>query len=310
MHYAGDKMVMKKQINMSGFSHLYPFKSHYIDLNGLKYHYLDEGKGDPVLMIHGNPTWSFYFRRLVKDLAIDYRAIAVDHIGCGLSDKPDSSKYVYTLKNRIDDLDALFEHLHLKKKLTLIVHDWGGMIGMGFALRHQKQIGRLVIMNTAAFLPPADKKLPFRLWIIRNYKFLQKLAVQGFNLFSYSALFMASFKGLPKAVKAGLKAPYNSWSNRIATLKFVQDIPVTEKDPAYAIVKDTADNLHKLSGIPMLICWGRHDFVFDDDYLQEWKRRFPKALVHYFTQAGHYVLEDEPDKICAAIKTFLKNNPV
>jgi haloalkane dehalogenase len=303
-------MVMNSPINISGFRRLYPFKSHYLNLNGLKYHYLDEGAGDPVLMIHGNPTWSFYFRKLVRELSADYRAIAVDHIGCGLSDKPEISKYDYRLKSRIDDLDALFAHLNPNKKLTLIMHDWGGMIGMAFALRHWKKIGRLVIMNTAAFLPSGKKKLPLRLWVIRNCKILSKLAVQGFNIFSYAALFMASFKGLAGDVKAGLKAPYNSWQNRIATLKFVQDIPVTEKDPSYHIVKKTDDDLYKLSGIPMLICWGKHDFVFDDTYLKEWKRRFPKAILHYFTNAGHYVLEDEPDKICATVKTFFKNNPI
>ena len=300
---------MNSKINISGFRHLYPFKSNYFDLKGFKYHYLDEGEGDPLLMIHGNPTWSFYFRRLVKELSKNYRAIAVDHIGCGLSDKPDISKYDYRLKSRINNLDSLIDYLNPNKKLTLIMHDWGGMIGMAFALRHREKIGRLVIMNTAAFLPPEKKKLPFRLWLIRNCKLFAKTAVQGFNIFSYAALFMASFKGLSKEVKAGLKAPYNSWQNRIATLKFVQDIPLTEKDPSYHIVKKTDDNLYKLSGIPMLICWGKHDFVFDDTYLKEWKLRFPKAIVHYFTHAGHYVLEDEPDKICAAVKTFLKNNP-
>lgn len=301
---------MSSKINISDFRHLYPFKSHYFDLNGLKYHYLDEGTGEPLLMIHGNPTWSFYFRRMIKELSENYRSIAVDHTGCGLSDKPDISKYDYRLKSRIDDLDSLLDHLNPGKKLTLIMHDWGGMIGMAFALRHREKIGRLVIMNTAAFLPPGGKKLPFRLWLIRNCKLFAKTAVQGFNIFSYAALFMASFKGLSKDVKAGLKAPYNTWQNRIATLKFVQDIPVTEKDPSYHIVKETDDNLYKLSGIPMLICWGKHDFVFDDTYLKEWKRRFPKAILHYFTHAGHYVLEDEPDKICAAVKTFLKNNSI
>ncbi len=299
---------MSNQINISGFKRLYPFKSHFFDLQGLQYHYIDEGEGEPVLMIHGNPTWSFYFRRLIKALSANYRAIAVDHIGCGLSDKPDPGKYDYSLKSRIDNLELLLEHLNPKKKLTLILHDWGGMIGMALAVRHLQRIGRLIILNTAAFPPPGDKKLPFRLWLIRNCALLAKPAVLGFNLFSYSALFMASFKGLSRDVKAGLKAPYNSRRNRIATLKFVQDIPLTAEDPSYQILKTTADNLYKLTDIPMMICWGKHDFVFDDDYLQEWKRRFPKAAVHYFTRAGHYLLEDEPDTICSAVKTFLKNN--
>ena len=294
------------QINISPFRHLYPFKSHCTYINNFKYHFLDEGAGDPVVMIHGNPTWSFYFRELVKELSSEFRTIVPDHIGCGLSDKPDSTKYAYTLKSRVDDLEKFIGHLELKDKISLVLHDWGGMIGMAYALRHKNRINRIAIMNTAAFFPPKGKKLPFRLWFVRNVKPLATIAVQGFNLFSYGALFMASRKGLAKDVKSGLKAPYNSWKNRIATLKFVQDIPVRKKDPSYDLVKQVDENLHKLENIPLLICWGKHDFVFEDAYLSEWRQRFPDAKVHTFSDAGHYVLEDEPEKIVRLVSDFLK----
>jgi len=297
-------MIKRKPIDTSPFRHLYPFKSNYMDLNGLKYHYLDEGAGDPVIMLHGNPTWSFYYRSLIKKLSPGYRIIVPDHIGCGLSDKPDQRRYDYRLKSRVDDLDALYEHLNLKRKISLVVHDWGGMIGMAFALRHRKIIDRIVIMNTAAFLPPENKNLPLSLWIVRNIKPLSAVAVLGFNLFSFGALFLASHKGLSIEVKKGLTAPYNSWKNRIATLKFVQDIPVKEKDPSYQLVEDVDNNLQKIKDIPMLICWGEHDFVFDNDYLVEWQRRFPKAEVHTFSNAGHYVLEDAQDRIVAIVGNF------
>ena len=303
-----DPSLMKrtKTVDIFPFRHLYPFKSNYLDLNGLKYHYLDEGTGNPVIMLHGNPTWSFYYRSLIKKLSSGYRIIVPDHIGCGLSDKPDQTRYDYRLKSRVDDLDALFQHLNLKRKISLVVHDWGGMIGMAFALRHRKIIDRIVIMNTAAFLPPKNKNLPLSLWIIRNIKPLATVAVLGFNLFSFGALFLASYKGLSREVRTGLTAPYNSWKNRIATLKFVQDIPVRQKDPSFQIVKDVDNNLHKIKDIPMLICWGEHDFVFDNDYLVEWQRRFPKAIVHTFSNAGHYVLEDETDRIGALVGKFFK----
>jgi haloalkane dehalogenase len=299
-------MIKRKLIDISSFRHLYPFKSNYLDLNGLKYHYLDEGAGDPVIMLHGNPTWSFYYRSLIKKLSPDYRIIVPDHIGCGLSDKPDQKRYDYRLISRVDDLDALAEHLNLNRKISLVVHDWGGMIGLAFALRHRKIIDRIVIMNTAAFLPPENKNLPLTLWIIRNIKPLAAIAVLGFNLFSFGALFLASHKGLPREVRTGLKAPYNSWKNRIATLKFVQDIPVRKKDPSYQVVRDVDNNLHKMKDIPMLICWGEHDFVFDNDYLVEWQRRFPKAEVHTFPNAGHYVLEDAEDRIVTLVGKFFK----
>ena len=159
-------------------------------------------------------------------------------------------------------------------------------------------------MNTAAFLPPGNKNLPLSLWVVRNINPLAAVTVLGFNLFSLGALFLASHKGLSSEVKAGLTAPYNSWKNRVATLKFVQDIPLGPKDPSYQLVKDVDDNLHKMKDIPMLICWGNRDFVFDNDYLEQWRRRFPQAIVHTFANAGHYVLEDETDRIGALVGDF------
>jgi len=272
----------------------------------LNYHFLDQGEGDPVVMLHGNPTWSFYYRNLVKSLSSQCRTIVPDHIGCGLSDKPGIHQYDYRLKSRVDDLEHLLDDLEINQKIMLVLHDWGGMIGMAYALRHPERIHRFVIMNTAAFLLPGGKALPLRLRLIRNIKPFGALAVLGFNIFACGALFMASYKGLDKDVKSGLVAPYNSWHNRIATLKFVQDIPAQKKDPSYSLAKYVDDNLHRLSHIPMLILWGEHDFVFDMDYLLEWQRRFPDAIVKTFKDAGHYVLEDAADRIVPMVKTFLK----
>ena len=299
-------MKKNKKIDTSTFRHLYPFKSHYMDINGFNYHFLDEGKGDPVVMIHGNPTWSFYYRKLVEGLSEQFRTVVPDHIGCGLSDTPDVHQYDYRLKSRVDDLENLLDRLGIDKNITLVLHDWGGMIGMTYALRYPERIRRFVIMNTAAFLPPKGKTLPMRLRVIRNIEPFATLAVLGLNLFAHGALFMAPQKKLPKDVKSGLVAPYNSWKNRIATLKFVQDIPVKEDDPSYRLVRYVDDNLYKLRHIPMLICWGEHDFVFDSDYRLEWQRRFPGATVKIFSDAGHYVLEDASDRIIPLVKDFLK----
>ena len=298
-------MKHNKPINFSLFRHLYPFKSNYLDLNGLKYHFLDEGQGDPVVMIHGNPTWSFYFRNLVQGLSSRFRTIVPDHIGCGLSDKPDITQYDYRLKSRVDDLEVLLNHLKISTGLSLVVHDWGGMIGMAYALRHLQQIRRLVILNTAAFLTPQGKTIPMRLRMIRNLNLLSALTVQGFNLFARGALWMAPHKRLAPDVRAGLTAPYNCWKNRIATLKFVQDIPISKNDPSWDLALSVDQNLHHLAHLPMLICWGEHDFVFDKDYFAEWRRRFPAAEVHQFADAGHYVLEDKPDEIVLLVKEFL-----
>jgi haloalkane dehalogenase len=280
-----------------------------MDLNGLSYHFIDEGRGDPIVMLHGNPTWSFYYRELIKALSSDFRTIVPDHIGCGLSDKPTPKNYDYKLKSRVDDLEALLEKLEANRNITLVLHDWGGFIGMTYALRHPDAIRRLIILNTAAFLPPAGKALPVVLRLIRVLKPLAIPAVMGLNLFAYSALFLASYKPLSKEVRSGLIAPYNCWKNRIATLKFVQDIHMSENNPSYRIVKETDRHLQIFSKLPALICWGKHDFVFDTEYLREWQRRLPRAEVHCFADAGHYVLEDVPREIIRLSKQFLKRHP-
>jgi pimeloyl-ACP methyl ester carboxylesterase len=299
-------LLKSKHIDIAPFCHLYPFKSHYMKINGLNYHFLDQGTGDPVVMLHGNPTWSFFFRSLVNGLSSQYRTIVPDHMGCGLSDKPDIGGYDYRLKSRVDDLEYLIDTLGINQNITLVLHDWGGMIGMAYALRHPERICQFVIMNTAAFLLPEGKALPVRLRLIRNVKPFAVLAVLGFNIFAWGALFTASYKGLEKDVKSGLIAPYNSWNNRIATLKFVQDIPIRKGDPSYDLAKFVDDNLYRLKNIPMLMLWGEHDFVFDMDFLLEWRRRFPDAKVKTFKDAGHYVLEDAADRIVPMVKKFLK----
>jgi len=259
-------------------------------------------------MLHGNPTWSFYFRHLITDLSTGYRVIAPDHIGCGLSDKPNRRAYGYRLADRVADLETLVDQVGLDKPMTLIVHDWGGMIGLAFALHRLDRIRRIVITNTSGFRPPSNKPIPLRLRLIRNCRGLAEPAVLGLNLFARAAVFMAPRHRLPRAVRQGLLAPYDCPRHRIATLRFVQDIPLSEADPSYPIVKYVDDNLHRLGHLPMLICWGEHDFVFDLDYYAEWRRRFPKAEAHLFERAGHYLLEDEPRAVTQTIRHFLERH--
>jgi haloalkane dehalogenase len=184
------------------------------------------------------------------------------------------------------------------------------MIGLAVALRQPQRIGRIVVLNTAAFLPPKKKRLPLRLQIIRNIDTIAKPAVLGGNLFVRGALLMAPYHRLNKTVRSGLAAPYNSWRNRMATLMFVKDIPLSSSDPSYALAIDVDKNLIKLKHLPMLICWGKHDFVFDRDYLEEWQIRFPDAEVHELTDAGHYLLEDAPQTVLSLVDQFLKKHPL
>jgi haloalkane dehalogenase len=179
------------------------------------------------------------------------------------------------------------------------------MIGIAYALRHMDLMDKIVLLNTAAFFPPQGSALPLRLKLIRNVKPFAKVAVLGCNAFARSALFMATQKGLSAAVRSGLLAPYNSWRNRIATLKFVEDIPLNPSDISFETVNTVQNELYRLEAIPMLICWGMKDFVFTKAYLDEWRRRFPGAYVHTFEDAGHYVLEDAADTVIDHIHKFM-----
>jgi cis-3-alkyl-4-acyloxetan-2-one decarboxylase len=286
-------------------SDLYDFQGHFLDRDGLRLHFLDEGTGPPVVMLHGNPTWSYYYRNLVRALRGSSRCIVPDHIGCGRSDKPDDVRYSYTLANRVEDVATLLDRLGVTKDISLILHDWGGMIGMAYAAQNPERIRRLVILNTAAFHLPITKTLPWPLWLCRQ-PLVGPLLVRRLNMFCRRAAAIGCTRQpLSPLARQMYLAPYNSWAHRIAVLRFVQDIPLRPGDPSYDLVTQTQDNLHKLRGLPMLICWGERDFVFDRHFLSEWSARFPDAQIHRFPDAGHYVLEDAAAAIVPLVRDFL-----
>ena len=278
----------------------YPFKSHYFDIRGEKLHYLDEGEGPAVVMVHGNPTWSYYYRNVVKTLSDNFRVIVPDHMGCGLSDKP--QKYDYRLDTHISNLVALLEHLDLKP-VSMIVHDWGGAIGMGYATRFPDLIEKLVVLNTAAF---RSTRIPFRIRICR-WPLIGPLLVRGVNGFARAALFMAVCRKMGKSTEKGYLFPYDSWKNRIAIYNFVRDIPLEKSHQSYQVLAGIEEGLTRLeqNNIPMLICWGGKDFCFNDHFFNEWKRRFPRSEHYYFEDAGHYILEDKKGTIEPLISEFL-----
>ena len=294
-----------------GFAEEYPFESQCLDLEGVRYHYIDEGGtpgpggGDaagsgPLLFVHGNPTWSFAWRNLIKDLSPEYRCIAVDHVGCGLSDKP--QKYSYTLRRHMENLVCLIDHLDLRD-VTLVGHDWGGCIGMGAASRRPDRFSRFVLMNTAAF---RSRRIPWRIAVCR-WPILGPLGVRGLNLFSRAALPMAIAPGgrCSKAVRAGFLAPYNSWANRIAVQRFVEDIPLRPNHPSYPMLVEIENALESFESRPFLFVWGMRDWCFTPEFLDEWLERFPNAQVLRLPNASHYVFEDAPDECTTRIREFL-----
>ncbi len=288
----------------------YPFTPKQFQVRpGLSMSYLDEGPrdGEIVVMLHGNPSWSYYWRNLVSGLSDRYRCIVPDHIGMGFSDKPDDSAYDYTLQSRVDDVAALLDHLGIAGPVTLAVHDWGGMIGFGWALSHAQQVRRLVITNTAAFPLPSAKKMPWQLSLGRDSKFGAFL-IRAFNAFSGGASYIGVEKKMPADVRRAYVSPYDSWANRISTVRFMQDIPLHPGDKAWALVELAGQRLPQFADRPAFIGWGLKDFVFDQHFLAGFRAALPNAEINAFDDAGHYVLEDKQEALVPAIRRFLDSH--
>jgi haloalkane dehalogenase len=290
---------------------LYPFDSHYLPIGGSRMHYLDEcvppGRSDqPLLMVHGNPTWSFYWRNLVLGLRDQYRCVVPDHIGCGLSDKPQQYNY-YTYQQHIQNLSELIEKLDLRN-ITLLAHDWGGAIGLASALQHSDRFARIILFNTGAFPP---MYVPWRIAACRIPGF-GKMAIQGFNLFARAALSMATEKPekFTPEVQAGYLAPYDNWANRIATYRFVKNIPFTRRHPSGRKLAEVESHLWMLKDKPITLVWGMRDWCFDPRCLARFKQHWPQAEVHELSDCGHYVVEDGGERVLPIVKQFLAAHPV
>lgn len=279
---------------------LYPFCSRHLQLDGLRMHYLDEGAGQPLLMVHGNPTWSFYWRNLITAFRGSYRAVAPDHIGCGLSDKP--QHYHYTLAQHIENLVRLIDELDLSN-ITLLGHDWGGAIGLGAALARPNRIARIVLFNTGAFRPHF---VPLRIRLCRTPA-LGLIAMRGLNLFSRAALSMAVEhpERLTPAVRGGLLAPYDNWANRVGVHHFVKDIPLTKRHPTWQTLAEMEDALPSLASRPIRLIWGMRDWCFNASCLERFEQLFPDAEVCRLDHAGHYVIEDATDEVIGLVRAFL-----
>jgi haloalkane dehalogenase len=290
--------------------HIYPFTPKRLKVNGFELSYLDEGpeEGPITVMVHGNPTWSIYYRRVVESVvARGGRALVIDHIGCGHSEKPSAERYPYTLSRRVADLAEWLKLIGVSERpFNLVVHDWGGAIGFGYASQPEvrDRLRRMVVLNTAAFHIPGDKRLPPTLKLGRDSRLGQWL-IQGVNAFSGLATRWACVTPMSKELRQAYTSPYNSWANRVATHRFVKDIPLEPGDPAFEMISQTQANLSALTEKPMLIGWGMRDFVFDHTFLSVWRTRFPNAEVHAYEDAGHYILEDKATELTPLITDFL-----
>ena len=281
---------------------LYPFSPRkFLTPAGAAMSYLDEGprSDEAVLMLHGNPTWSFYYRHLVDALAPSVRCVVPDHIGMGLSEKPQD--YDYTLARRIADIEGLVAMLKLKR-VHLVVHDWGGAIGFGFAAKHPELIGRIVILNTAAFASP---HIPTRIALCK-LPVLGPLLVRGLNGFAWPATWMAMHaRKLTPDEKRAYLFPYDSWANRIAVSEFVRDIPMSTSHRSWVTLAAVEQGLAQFRDRRVLVRWGGQDFCFNDRFLERWRGIFPQADVQRLANAGHYILDDAREEVVPDITAFL-----
>jgi cis-3-alkyl-4-acyloxetan-2-one decarboxylase len=289
----------------NGFADEYPFESHFVDVDGQQIHYIDEGAGETILCVHGNPTWSFAWRKVVRQLSDQYRVIAIDHLGCGLSEKPPGHRY--SLAGHISNLQSLVTQLDLNR-VTLFAHDWGGAIGMGAAGKLPDRFARFVLFNTAAF---RSQRIPLRIAVCR-IPFLGTFALRGLNAFSRAALTMAVEKSerMTPAVKRGYLAPYDSWANRAAVNAFVKDIPLRPSHPSWQTLIDVEAGLEQFQTHPMLFVWGERDWCFTTKFLDEFEQRFPSADTLRIPDGGHYVFEDSHEIFLPRVESFLEQHPV
>jgi cis-3-alkyl-4-acyloxetan-2-one decarboxylase len=297
---AGDATLSTGQ----GWRAEYPFASHGLAVGSDRLHYLDEGQGEVLLALHGNPTWSFYWRKIITALRDRYRLVAPDHLGCGLSDKPRTAPY--TLAQHIGNVVRLVDHLDLRN-VTLLAHDWGGAIGLGALLARRERFARIVLLNTAAFPGP----LPWRIGVCR-WPLLGPLVVRGLNGFARAALSQGTGhrEGLSKTAREGLLAPYGNWRDRVAILRFVQDIPTSPAHPSWIELDRIVVGLPTLAELPSLLVWGMRDWCFTPWFLDQFCAVWPRAETFCLYDAGHYVVEDAHERMVPRLVEFLRRNPV
>ncbi|MER6089663.1 alpha/beta fold hydrolase [Streptomyces bluensis] len=305
----------------------YPDPRHWRQVPATDQHYVDAGTGDPVLFLHGNPSWSYIWRGLLDTLSPDFRCIAPDLAGLGLSPRsgvsrgtgsPRANGPVDRLERHIACLDHLFHHLTGSQGApargwTLVVHDWGGPIGIAWALRHPGVVARLVVLNSVAFPWPAGYRLPLYLRWIRDSAPVAAFA-RATNAFPRAAVRFGVVRRLGAAERLAYLLPFADAQNRRTVVEFIRCIPRGDDDPAWRLLEPAdagpsdagpAGAAGGLAGLPVFIGWGMRDPVFTPLMLGEWTRRFPQARVHRYRNAGHFVMEDAAGELDRHVRDFL-----
>jgi pimeloyl-ACP methyl ester carboxylesterase len=287
---------------------LYPFKSSFVTLSdGHRMHYVVEGPddGEVLVFLHGYPTWSFIYRApLVYYGALGYRCIAVDLIGYGLSDKPTHKKY-HTLRQHIQNLFEFLTLLDLHD-ITLIMADWGGPLGLSYAIQRPETIKRLVIINSWVFQESYLNRLDTLVrWVTKPG--IGELLFGTFNVAFNVVVQRWTARYLSQAVLAAYKAPFRDPRQRAALIQFPRMISTTPDHPSAVIMRDIEQNLSVLRDIPTLILWGKDDTVFPPDVAAHWKTMLPRAKGPVMIEAArHLLVEDAPDEVIQQLSAFFE----
>jgi haloalkane dehalogenase len=284
------------------FGGTFPYEARYTNVGGVRLHYVDEGPRDarPLLMLHGNPTWSYMYRRPIALLSEGgHRCVALDHMGFGRSDKPPELRR-YRLATHIENAAGLLDALDLTD-VTLVMHDWGGPIGIGAALERPERVRALVVMNTWAWELPSF--LPPFLREFRTDGLGEILALAG-NLLVESIPGGMARREPDPPMMAAYRAPFPDYWSRVGTLAFPRDIPLTERDPSAVAMARIQEGLPRL-GLPLLVVWGMRDRVFQPVFIEQWRELAGEARVVELHDASHYVVEDRPDAVASAVDEFI-----
>jgi pimeloyl-ACP methyl ester carboxylesterase len=300
------------------FAGTWPFEPKWFDSEDGRMHYVDEGPRDgrPVVLVHGNPTWGYLYRNFIPALVeAGHRAIAVDHLGFGRSDKPDDPE-LYRVPRHAARFEALLESLDLRRA-TVVPQDWGGPIGLYWATRHHERVDGLFILNTYAHgwkpeaLPPGKDKIPLPLPLhLFRTPVVGELLVKGLDAFKRGFLFgqgVVHKDRLTPTVKRAYREVHDGWSDRTAILVFPREIPITDGGPVVAMNSETERLLERhFRAKRVHVTWAMKDPAFLPEYLETlWLKTFPDASVTRLDDAGHYLQEDAHELIVPELVRFV-----
>jgi haloalkane dehalogenase len=289
------------------FAGTFPYAPHYRAVNGSRLHFVDEGVGEPVVLLHGDPTWGYLYRNFIPALTRRHRCIVPDHMGMGKSETP-AEPYPYRLSHHVANLEALLLSLDLGH-ITLVLHDWGGPVGLGFATRHPGRIHRLVLMNTWASAPWPGGPLPRLLELIRSERG-ERFVLEKDGYLEPALIGTTHHRErLTPIVMEAYRAPFPTPHSRRALLCWSRDIPVSETDPSYPEMKRIEEHLSLFANTPVLLVWGMRDAVLPPPVLRQWEKLYPHAATREIEDAGHFLQEDAPEEIVGCIEQFLIQTP-